>query len=157
MLKAKRTMMDVIGVVQHHDAVTGTTKQHLADDYNSRIFKGIEKTNPVYADIVSKLAQNIGFEESTWSWCQRQNETWVDCPISAYADSTDSTMVVATHNAAHLGMEYIELKVPHGHFKVQAFLGSEGWWDAEASVICNDQQNEQDPSETQTKCRMYVK
>lgn len=34
--------MDVVGIVQHHDAVTGTAKTHVADDYIKRIFNGIE-------------------------------------------------------------------------------------------------------------------
>ena len=45
MLKAKATMLDVVGVVQHHDSITGTAKQHVADDYNKRIAKGIASTN----------------------------------------------------------------------------------------------------------------
>jgi hypothetical protein len=56
MLAAKAAMLDVVGVVQHHDAITGTAKQHTADDYNKRIYKGIERTNPVYASIVDKIA-----------------------------------------------------------------------------------------------------
>ncbi|KAG1658234.1 Lysosomal alpha-mannosidase [Nymphon striatum] len=31
-----------MGVVQHHDAVTGTAKQHVTDDYYKRLYKGIE-------------------------------------------------------------------------------------------------------------------
>lgn len=45
MLQAKATMMDVVGVVQHHDGITGTGKQHTADDYAKRIFKGINSAN----------------------------------------------------------------------------------------------------------------
>lgn len=56
MLEAKDVMLDVVGVVQHHDAITGTGKQHTADDYVRRIFNGIEATNPVYANIISKIA-----------------------------------------------------------------------------------------------------
>jgi len=56
MLEAKAAMMDVVGVVQHHDGITGTGKQHTADDYVSRIFNGIEAANPVYADVIDKLA-----------------------------------------------------------------------------------------------------
>jgi len=42
MLAAKDAMMDVVGVVQHHDGITGTGKQHTADDYVKRIAKGID-------------------------------------------------------------------------------------------------------------------
>jgi len=35
-------MLDVIGVTQHHDAVTGTAKQHVANDYAFRISKAMK-------------------------------------------------------------------------------------------------------------------
>lgn len=67
MLEAKAAMMDVVGVVQHHDGVTGTGKQAVANDYVKRIFKGIQVANPVYADVIDKLAQGAGLKtESSW-------------------------------------------------------------------------------------------
>jgi len=52
MVEVSTTAFEVVGVVQHHDAVTGTAKQHVSDDYKHRMFKAIESVNPVYADII---------------------------------------------------------------------------------------------------------
>jgi lysosomal alpha-mannosidase len=37
-VETKYEMMDVVGVTQHHDAATGTGKQHVANDYARLIF-----------------------------------------------------------------------------------------------------------------------
>ncbi len=62
-------MLDVVGVIQHHDGITGTGKQHTADDYTKRIFKGLEAVNPVYSSVVSNLASQTGIKADNWSWC----------------------------------------------------------------------------------------
>ena len=59
-------MLDVIGIVQHHDGITGTSKQHVADDYVKRIYKTIEEVNPVYYKIIQDLAEKIGYSSSDW-------------------------------------------------------------------------------------------
>ena len=35
-----QTLREAMGVAQHHDAVSGTSKQHVANDYAKRISKG---------------------------------------------------------------------------------------------------------------------
>lgn len=35
------TMKDAMGIMQHHDAVTGTEKQHVANDYARMLNLGV--------------------------------------------------------------------------------------------------------------------
>ena len=36
------SLREAMGVMQHHDAITGTEKQHVADDYARTLTKGFE-------------------------------------------------------------------------------------------------------------------
>jgi len=45
-------MMDSIGVVTHHDAVTGTEQQHVADDYAKRLSIGTDSAQVLYASLI---------------------------------------------------------------------------------------------------------
>lgn len=40
-------MLDAMGINQHHDAVTGTARQYVANDYLLRLYKGMKKTRDV--------------------------------------------------------------------------------------------------------------
>lgn len=65
-------------------------------------------------------------------------------------------MVVANHNPANLPIQIVEVKVPHGNFKVEIFDDLK-WKDVEVNVLCNKRPDETFPSKTINDCRMYVK
>jgi hypothetical protein len=67
MLEAKATMMDVVGVSQHHDAITGTEKQHVSDNYMSKIAAGINATNWVFTDIINNYSSGAGVVGGSWT------------------------------------------------------------------------------------------
>lgn len=49
-LSAQYSMLDSMGIYQHHDAVTGTAMTHVAQDYNMRLYNSMKfASNPVYA------------------------------------------------------------------------------------------------------------
>ena len=129
--------MDVVGITQHHDAITGTAKFHVADDYAWRVAEGIETSNTAYSALIDDLAQSAGISASSWQWCQRQNSTFAECPV---ADNTQSdNMVIATHNPSNVAMQTLEILVPHSNWKVQKLETSQQsqWVDTEANVLCN--------------------
>lgn len=70
---------DAMGVAQHHDAVSGTSKQHVANDYAKRISSGICSATAFVTQAIRELllnedALNQGLLEDL-SYCHLLNET----------------------------------------------------------------------------------
>ena len=47
-------MFDVMGIYQHHDAVTGTAKQFVADDYSARYVKAQKQSLKTYSKLIGE-------------------------------------------------------------------------------------------------------
>jgi hypothetical protein len=48
-----------MGILQHHDAVTGTAKQAVAENYNSRIFRGMTAVNNVLVKSLDEYVKQV--------------------------------------------------------------------------------------------------
>ncbi len=51
-MNAKNSMLNELGVYQHHDAIAGTAKQLVADDYAKRLSLAIANNTEVYTKII---------------------------------------------------------------------------------------------------------
>ena len=61
-LKAKEEILDTMGVLQHHDAITGTERQRVADDYAGDVVEIMEKNNKVYSNELIEALKKRGIE-----------------------------------------------------------------------------------------------
>lgn len=73
---------DAVGVLQHHDGVTGTSKQHVAYDYAKRVQEGMNQA-AAFAEQQLRVRTGEGSSESTleWKYCQLLNETICDVQV----------------------------------------------------------------------------
>lgn len=99
-MKPLYNLEDALGVSQHHDAVSGTAKQHVANDYAKRLQAGlndaaeyaVKKMKAILLgdDQADKYLHNLGY-------CQLLNETI--CEISQHASRTGDDIYVVVYNS----------------------------------------------------------
>jgi hypothetical protein len=71
---------DAVGLIQHHDGVSGTAKQHVANDYSKRLQNGIDKVSTCTTTKLRRLflGDNASHYLTDLRLCQRLNETVCD-------------------------------------------------------------------------------
>ena len=74
----------MLGSTQHHDAITGTAKQHVADDYSRRISEAMHNNSALYSEMISdKIGSLSGADSKYWRQCEATNGSYYDCtPMS---------------------------------------------------------------------------
>ena len=73
---------DAVGVLQHHDGVSGTARQHVADDYANRVQDGLDRVETCTVRKLKRifLGTNASNFLTDLSYCQLLNET--TCAVS---------------------------------------------------------------------------
>ncbi len=77
-LKEIYELEKAMGIVQHHDGVSGTSKQHVAYDYAKKVQFGINQAASFVTNVMKDKFSQIGLSEI--AYCQLRNESI--CEIS---------------------------------------------------------------------------
>ncbi|KAF5790866.1 putative alpha-mannosidase [Helianthus annuus] len=87
-------LADALAIAQHHDAVSGTQRQHVASDYALRISKGYAEAEEVVASSLASLTalKSVG----TFQQCPLLNITY--CPPSEAVLGDGKSLVVVVYN-----------------------------------------------------------
>ncbi|XP_057965070.1 alpha-mannosidase [Malania oleifera] len=92
---------DALGIVQHHDAVTGTAKQHTTNDYAKRLAVGAYEAEAVVSSALSCLTNSKSNVQCTtptltFSQCQLLNISF--CPPTEEDIPEGKSLVVVAYN-----------------------------------------------------------
>ncbi|XP_022774192.1 alpha-mannosidase At3g26720-like isoform X2 [Durio zibethinus] len=95
-------LADALAIAQHHDAVSGTERQHVAADYALRLSIGYVEAEKLVASSLSFLAEsrsNTGQGNSVTSFMQCPLLNISFCPPSEVALSDGKSLVVVIYNS----------------------------------------------------------
>ena len=101
-----------MSVAQHHDAITGTSKKHVADDYFRRLAEGQTFCEGVINRGLEKLS---GLKPGSLESCRLANESY--CEITSRAENKSLTVVV--YNARPVSRsEYIRIPLLNSNYEL---------------------------------------
>ena len=111
-------LAQAMGVAQHHDAVSGTEKQHVADDYAMRLHIGQVQCQSIIGASLNKYVPKEGSGPLTWEFCEYLN-------ISVCPQSQSGSFNVLIYNPlVHSRDVYVRVPVATRNLEVMDGKGS---------------------------------
>lgn len=117
-------LADALAIAQHHDAVSGTQRQHVAADYAIRIRKGYLEAEKLVSSSLAFLSNEAGNRDLTFQQCPLLNLSY--CPPSEMTFSDKKNLMVIVYNP--LGWkreEVIRIPISVENATVRDYNGSE--------------------------------
>jgi len=101
-----------MGVAQHHDAVSGTSKQIVAYDYASRLAKGRTAADAAVSGWLNALVVGGGGEALTYASCDLANSTI--CPALEAAAVAQGQVALVLYNSQGHARTAVGVRIPVG-------------------------------------------
>eukprot|EP00825_Cyclidium_porcatum_P038115 TRINITY_DN4351_c0_g1_i4.p1 TRINITY_DN4351_c0_g1~~TRINITY_DN4351_c0_g1_i4.p1 ORF type:complete len:797 (+),score=127.41 TRINITY_DN4351_c0_g1_i4:666-3056(+) len=111
-LTALAGIEQAMGVLMHHDAITGTEKQAVANDYVYNLYKQFTKYNNFLFAVLREQSYTNIKELLQFQWC-RWNASTVDCKCVYDNLINNKTVVVAVYNQGLSAPTTLKVKVPN--------------------------------------------
>ncbi|KYB25900.1 lysosomal alpha-mannosidase-like precursor [Tribolium castaneum] len=107
-------LKQAVGILQHHDAITGTAKEAVANDYARLLNKGIKKAEPSLNVIVTNLLKKDASSDINLNL-----ETCLLSNVSICEITKSERFIVSIYNPLERPVtHYVRVPVPDGTYKI---------------------------------------
>jgi len=117
---------DAMGMGQHHDAVTGTEKQAVAEDYKLHMARGLDaaKQGVLYPYLQERIQADLGISNLQFDICNL-NTSSVFCGVTYNSmKNNSSSVLLSIYNSGKARNSTIRVKVPSGFVQVKDTTGN---------------------------------
>uniref|UniRef100_A0A8D0BFU9 Alpha-mannosidase n=1 Tax=Salvator merianae TaxID=96440 RepID=A0A8D0BFU9_SALMN len=104
-------LREAVGVAQHHDAVSGTAKQHVTNDYAKQLSAGWDACQTVISNALASISGN----KENFMYC-----TYLNISVCPLTEASETFMVVVYNPLARAVGWNIRLPVNGTHYSVLA-------------------------------------
>ena len=132
-------LQETLGILQHHDAVTGTCKQFVNDDYSRMLAHAMKKAHHSLVTSVAKIIEHNNNQRLAMG--QQQQMSPIDsfimkgehifcsslnashCQISEKLDKFEKLLIHVYNPASHTVQHYVQIPVRDGRYLVRESTG----------------------------------
>ncbi|KAL4477151.1 hypothetical protein ABPG72_008885 [Tetrahymena utriculariae] len=140
MHQALQNFEQQVAMMMHHDAVTGTVRQKVAQDYIDRLNKGYSlirnQLHPLLQEYTQKQINenSINYVQCNW------NATITQCGITQQSLSQGSPVLLMIYNPSATRKQLTRIKIPLSSLQVLNIQNSQ----ITADVICSNPEDDKD-------------
>lgn len=150
-------MLDAMGIMQHHDAITGTAKQAVADSYAAMLSSAVTSNNELYSKFIGEKAAMAGLTDAglEWNACQQTSTTPVDCSYTG--KTVGDTYLVGAHNPSTLKQELLRFEVNATMtYKVEKIGADNAWVEVPADKLCYTATKDNKQGDSFDACELFI-
>lgn len=109
-----------MGVMQHHDAITGTEKQHVSDDYHRELTKSIEACEGNSRSALNQFVTGMKPTTSPTQW-EFQFHSCLNLNISvcSWSENSQQLMVTVYNPLSHVTNQYARFPVGGANYEIR--------------------------------------
>ena len=151
----KYAMLNALGIMQHHDAITGTAKQAVADRYSEILDDAVTQNNDLYSTLIGDRATAAGLDSSLkWSACTMTSTTPIDCSITS---DVGQTFMITAQNPSTVDSNITFFQVPSDGAYKTSVLQDGAWTEVPSDLICFEATEDTKKADTFDACDLYIK